>query len=65
MKNTGIRVASKLRYRQRRELVTKKQETRAKVKSTREKRREEGLVFDCNSNNCAVKRTKTRTKTLN
>ena len=65
MKNTGNRVASKLRYKQRRELVTKKQETRVKVTSTRERRREEGLVFESISTNCAVTNTKTRAKTLN
>jgi len=65
MKKTGIRVASKLRYKQRREMVTKKQVTSAKVTSTRKKRREEGLVFDCKSNKCMVTSTSARTKTLN
>ena len=65
MKNNGIRVASKLRYRQSRELVTKKQATKTKTTSTSEKRRVECLVFDTRDVNCAVTKTRTRAKTLN
>ena len=54
MKNTGNRVASKLRYRQRADLVRRKKETRDKVTSTWEYRREEGLVQDDIITNCAV-----------
>jgi len=64
MKNTGNRVASKQRYRQRREEVIKKQATRNKVTSTWEYRREEVLVLESMATNCAVTKTKIRTKTL-